>query len=150
MELPGVYILVIFYISTSRTSVEISVESYFGVVVLESCPEGCYQNLTVPLGEMSLNGSVRVNITYDASVVGFSPVNVVALPQEFYQATLLSNSTRQDFLANCSVIDNDMGIGTDQEEFCLAQVFSLTVDYLGGALGKFRLFSWGFDKTLTP
>ena len=136
----GVFTLILSYISTSRVSAVISVESTSGVVSLNSCPEGCYQNLTATLGEMSLNGSVLVNVTYEASIAGFSPVDVVALPQEFYQATLLRNSTQQDFLANCSVIENDMGIGTDQEEFCLAQVFSLTVNYLGRALRKFRLF----------
>ena len=111
-----------------------------GVVTLKSCPERCYQNLTAVLGEMSLNGHVVVNVTYEASIVGFSPVDVVALPQEFYDATLLRNSTQQDFLANCSVIDNDMRVGTEQEEFCLAQVFSLTVNYLEGALCMLRLF----------
>lgn len=111
-----------------------------GVVTLKSCPERCYQNLTAVLGEMSLAGYVVVNVTYEASIVGFSPVDVVALPQEFYDAILLRNSTQQDFLANCSVIDNDMRVGTEQEEFCLAQVFSLTVNYLEGALCMLRLF----------
>ena len=146
MNSTGVFTLILSYISTSTVSAVISVGLSSGVVSLKSCPERCYQNLTVALGEMSLTGSVEVNVTYEASIVGFSPVDVVALPQEFYQATLLRNSTQQDFLANCSVINNDMGIGTDQEEFCLTQVFSLTVNYLGGALCKFRLFAWGFDK----
>lgn len=118
----------------------ISVGLNSGVVTLKSCPERCYQNLTAVFGEMSLTGHVVVNVTYEASIVGFSPVDVVALPQEFYDATLLRNSTQQDFLANCSVIDNDMRVGTEQEEFCLAQVFSLTVNYLGGALCMFRFF----------
>lgn len=136
----GVFTLILSYRSTSRVSAVISVGSISGVVSLKSCPERCYQNLSAVLGEISLTGSVVVNVTYGAAIVGFSPVDVVALPQEFYQATLLRNSTQQDFLANCSVIDNDMGVGTDREEFCLAQVFSLTVNYLGGALRMFRLF----------
>lgn len=140
----GVFTLILSYISTSRVSAVISVGSKSGVVSLKSCPEHCYENLTVVLGEMSLTGSVVVNVTYDVSIVGFSPVDVVALPQEFYQTTLLRNSTRQDFLANCSVIENDMGIGTDQEEFCLVQVFSLTVNYLGRALCMFSLFVYIF------
>lgn len=136
MNSTGAFTLILSYISTSTVSAVISVGLNSGVVSLKSCPERCYQNLTVAVGEMSLTGSVVVNVTYEASIVGFSPVNVVALPQEFYQATLLRNSTQQDFLANCSVINNDMKVGTDQEEFCLAQVFSLTVNYLGGALRK--------------
>jgi len=104
---------------------------------LNSCPQGCYFNLSTIIGEMSLEGSVMVNVTYGASITHFAPVKVVALPQEFSHPVLLRNSTGEDFLANCSVIDNDMGIGTDREEFCLAQVFSLTVNYLGGALRKF-------------
>lgn len=133
----GLFTLILSYVSTSRVSVVISVESNLGVVSLESCQQRCYQNLSAILGEMSLTGSVVVNVTYSASVNGFTPVEVVALPQEFYQANLLKNSTRQDFLANCSVIDNNMGVGTIQEEFCLSQVFSLTVNYLGGALRMF-------------
>lgn len=136
MNSTGAFTLILSYISTSTVSAVISVGLNSGVVSLKSCPEHCYQNLTVAVGEMSLTGSVVVNVTYEASIVGFSPVNVVALPQEFYEATLLRNSTQQDFLANCSVINNDMKVGTDQEEFCLAQVFSLTVSYLGGALRK--------------
>ena len=143
MNPTGIFTLILSYISTSTVSALISVGLNSGVVSLKSCPERCYQNLSVALGEMPLTGSVVINVTYEASIVGFSPVDVVALPQEFYQATLLRNSTQQDFLANCSVIDSDMKVGTDQEEFCLAEVFSLTVNYLGGALCKLRLFAWG-------
>ena len=143
MNHTGIFTLILSYISTSTVSAVISVGLRSEVVSLKSCPERCYQNLTEALGEMSLTGSVVVNVTYEASIVGFSPVDVVALPQEFYQATLLRNSTQQDFLSNCSVIDNDMKVGTDQEEFCLAQVFSLTVNYLGGALCKFRIVCLG-------
>lgn len=135
----GLFTLVLSYVSASRVSTWISVGSNSGVVSLESCSQRCYQNLSAVLGEMPLTGSVVINVTYNASIVDFTPVDVVAIPQEFYQATLLKNSTRQDFLANCSVIDNDMGIGTVQEEFCLVQVFSLTVNYLGGALRMFKL-----------
>ena len=91
-----------------------------------------------------------VNVTYEASVTQFTPINVVALPQEFYQPMLLRNSTGQDFLANCSVVDNNMGVGTDREEFCLAQVFSLTVNYLGRALRKFCLFVCLFLPLFSP
>ncbi|XP_078373908.1 laminin subunit alpha-like [Oculina patagonica] len=130
----GLFTLVLSYASASRVSTWISVGSNSGVVSLESCPQRCYQNLSAVFGEMSLTGPVVVTVTYNASIVDFTPVKVVAIPQEFYHASLLKNSTRQDFLANCSVIDNDMGVGTGQEDFCLAQVFSLTVNYLGGAL----------------
>lgn len=136
----GVYTLILSYKSTSRVTTVISVGSNSAVTVsLEICQQRCYRNLSTVLGEMSLTGSVVVNVTYGASVIDFTPVDVVALPQEFYKATLLRNSTQQDFLANCSVIDNDMGVGTAQEEFCLAQVFSLTANYLGGALRMFKL-----------
>lgn len=135
----GVYTLILSYKSTSRVTAVISVGSNSGVVSLEICQQRCYRNLSTVLGEMSLTGSVVVNVTYGGSVIDFTPVDVVALPKEFYKATLLRNSTQQDFLANCSVIDNDMGVGTTQEEFCLAQVFSLTANYLGRALRMFKL-----------
>ena len=89
---------------------------------------------------MSLTGSVVVNVTYGASITQFTALKIVALPREFYQPSILQNSTGEDFLANCSVIDNDMGVGTDREEFCLAQVFSLVVSYLGRALRKFIIY----------
>lgn len=117
----------------------ISVGSTSVAVSLEGCAQSCYQNLSVVLGEMSLTGPVVVNVTYPAAMVDFKPVAVVAIPQEFYQATLLSNSTGPDFLANCSVMDNNMGDGA-VKEFCLAQVFSLTVNYLGAALRMFKYF----------
>lgn len=135
----GVYTLILSYKSTSRVTAVISAGSNSGVVSLEICQQRCYRNLSTVLGEMSLTGSVVVNVTYGGSVIDFTPVDVVALPKEFYKATLLRNSTQQDFLANCSVIDNDMGVGTAQEEFCLAQVFSLTANYLGRALRMFKL-----------
>lgn len=136
----GIFTLILSYISNKpNASVTISVESInSSKVLLPGClAQRCYQNLSAIFGEMSLNGSVVVNVTYNPA--NFTPVDVVALPQEFYQVTLLGNSTKQDFLANCSVLHNDMGVGTAQEEFCLAQVFSLTVNYLGGALRKFNI-----------
>ena len=124
--------LLLSYTSTSSVRIMISVESFTAEVTLSNCTQLCFSNLST-FGEMSLTGSVVVNVTYRASASHFKPVKVVALPQEFYQPLLLGNSSG-DFLANCSVLDNDIGKGTDHHEFCLAQVFSLTVNYLGGAL----------------
>lgn len=132
----GIFTLIFSYTSAVRVTVMISVESTIVAVSLDSCAQKCYQNLSAVLGERSLSGTLVVNVTYPASVVDFKPLEVVAIPQEFYQATLLNNSTEPEFLANCSVLDNNMGDGV-VKEFCLAQVFSLTVDYLGGALGMF-------------
>ena len=131
------FTLILSYMSASNVRVVISTASKSSEVTLNSCPQRCYFNLSSLFGEMYLSDSVMVNVTYGASVTQFSPIKVVALPKEFYQPTLLRNSTGEDFLANCSVVDNDMGVGTDREEFCLAQVFSLTVNYLGRALRKF-------------
>lgn len=137
----GLFTLVLSYTSASSVAVEISTGSRSAEVSLSSCPQHCYFNLSTLFGEMSLTaGSVVVNVTYGASVTQFTALKIVALPQEFYQLSLLQNSTGEDFLANCSVIDNDMGVGTDREEFCLAQVFSLVVSYLGRALRKFIMY----------
>lgn len=137
----GLFTLVLSYTSASSVAVEISTGSRSAEVSLSSCPQHCYFNLSTLFGEMSLTaGSVVVNVTYGASVTQFTALKIVALPQEFYQPSLLQNSTGEDFLANCSVIDNDMGVGTDREEFCLAQVFSLVVSYLGRALRKFIMY----------
>lgn len=138
----GRFTLILSYMSASSVRVVISVESKTAQVTLNSCAQHCYFNLSVVLGEMSLNGSVMVNVTYGASVSQFTPISVVALPQEFYHPMLLRNSTMEDFLANCSIVDNDMGVGSEREEFCLAQVFSITVNYLDRALGKFIPFHW--------
>lgn len=137
----GLFTLVLSYTSASSVAVEISTGSRSAEVSLSSCPQHCYFNLSTLFGEMSLTaGSVVVNVTYGVSVTQFTALKIVALPQEFYQPSLLQNSTGEDFLANCSVIDNDMGVGTDREEFCLAQVFSLVVSYLGRALRKFIMY----------
>ncbi|XP_068694373.1 laminin subunit beta-1-like isoform X2 [Montipora foliosa] len=128
----GIFMLLLSYTSTSSVRIMISVESVTAEVTLSNCSQLCFSNLST-FGEMSLTGSVVVNVTYRASATHFKPVKVVALPQEFYQPLLLGNSSG-DFLANCSVLDNDIGKGTDHHEFCLAQVFSLTVNYLGRAL----------------
>ena len=136
----GLFTLILSYTSASSVVVEISTGSRSAEVSLNSCPQRCYFNLSTLFGEMSLTGSVVVNVTYGASVTQFTALKIVALPQEFYQPSILQNSTGEDFLANCSVIDNDMGVGTDREEFCLAQVFSLVVSYLGRALRKFIIY----------
>lgn len=136
----GLFTLILSYTSASSVVVEISTGSRSAEVSLSSCPQRCYFNLSTLFGEMSLTGSVVVNVTYGASVTQFTALKIVALPREFYQPSILQNSTGEDFLANCSVIDNDMGVGTDREEFCLAQVFSLVVSYLGRALRKFIMY----------
>ena len=116
----------------------ISVESIMAPVILSNCSQ-CFFNLSTLFGDVSLTGPLMVNVTYEASVNHFAPIKVVALPQEFYQPLLLENSSG-DFLANCSITDNNMGYGTDHQAlFCRAQVFLLTVNYLGGALREFVL-----------
>lgn len=137
MDASGLFTLILSYTSVSSVRVRISTMSQTAGVTLNNCSQRCYFNLSTLFGELSLTGSVTVNVTYNTFVTQFSPISVVALPQEFYKPILLRNSTGDDFLANCSVIDNDMGIGTDREEFCLAQVFSLTINYLGRALRKY-------------
>ena len=102
------------------------------LVTLDSCSLTCTANLT-EFGEITLSGQVKVNVTYPASATHFEPQRAVALPKEFYHPTLLGNATMAEFLANCSVIENDMG---NISEECLAHVFSVTVGYLGGAQGE--------------
>lgn len=135
----GLFSLLLSYKSSLSVRALISVESTMAPVILSNCSQQCFFNLSTLFGEMSLTGSVMVNVTYEASVNHFTPTKVVALPQEFYQPLLLGNSSG-DFLANCSITDNNMGYGTDHQAlFCRAQVFSLTVNYLGGALREFVL-----------
>ena len=133
----GLFSLLLSYKSTLSIRTLISVESNTASVILSNCSQQCFFNLSTLFGELSLTGSVMVNVTYEASAYHFEPIKVVALPQEFYQPLLLGNSSG-DFLANCSITDNNMGYGTDHQAlFCRAQVFSLTVNYLGGALREF-------------
>ena len=135
----GLFSLLLSYKSTLSIRTLISVESNTASVILSNCSQECFFNLSTLFGELSLTGSVMVNVTYEASAYHFAPTKVVALPQEFYQPLLLGNSSR-DFLANCSITDSNMGYGTDHQAlFCRAQVFSLTVNYLGGALREFML-----------
>ncbi|KAK2550366.1 Laminin-like protein epi-1 [Acropora cervicornis] len=130
----GLFSLLLSYKSTLSIRTLISVESNTASVILSNCSQQCFFNLSTLFGELSLTGSVMVNVIYEASAYDFAPIKVVALPQEFYQPLLLGNSSG-DFLANCSITDSNMGYGTDHQAlFCRAQVFSLTVNYLGGAL----------------
>ena len=135
----GLFSLLLSYKSTLSIRTLISVESNTASVILSNCSQQCFFNLSTLFGELSLTGSVMVNVIYEASAYDFAPIKVVALPQEFYQPLLLGNSSG-DFLANCSITDSNMGYGTDHQAlFCRAQVFSLTVNYLGGALREFML-----------
>ena len=132
----GMFILLLSYTSTSNVTVTITVYSaaeLSHVVHLDSCDEPCNVNLSA-FGELTLTGSMIVNVTYKLEVSGLFLIKVVALPREFYQPTLLGNSAMDNFLENCSVIQNTMGSGTNLQEFCLSQVYSLTIDYLGQAL----------------
>ena len=142
----GLFSLLLSYKSTFSIRTLISIESNTASVILSNCSQQCFFNLSTLFGEMSLTGSVMVNVTYEASVYHFAPIKVVALPQEFYQPLLLGNSSGA-FLANCSITDNNMGYGTDHQAlFCRAQVFSLTVNYLGGALREFMLLFFIFNN----
>ena len=131
----GFFILLLTYRSTSSISVSVTVNSAGAItqhqISLDSCSQKCSRNLTA-FGELSLSDNVTVSVTYARSATHFQPQRVVALPREFYQPTLLGNTTMADFLANCSVIENDM---KNNSETCLASVFSITVGYLGRALG---------------
>lgn len=83
---------------------------------------------------MSLNGVVTVNITYPGAS-DFVGKRVVALPKEFYQPDILREGW-EDFLGNCSVIDNGP-LSNSSAEFCKKGVFTITTGYLGKALGGY-------------
>ncbi|XP_022095830.1 laminin subunit alpha-like [Acanthaster planci] len=112
-----------------------------GTVSLPLCPSWCLdgvaQNVDVSQGSRFTLGAGEWDITITVNLQGGARVlfdQVVALPIEFSEPSSLLGEMASDFTTVCDVYNNNMRIGTSQEMFCLANVFTLTTFYFDGAM----------------
>jgi len=137
----GLFTVLMSYQSNSRQTVTVTITTIntttIKSVILDICTTSCIRNMS-EFGELSLSGLVTVNVTFSA---GFQGKKVVALPKEFYEPNVLGENMNM-FLANCSVLNNDVKNGSSVEQFCKQSVFTVTTAYLGKALGElFALYT---------
>ena len=135
----GIYKLVLQYQSSLNVTVNLTVSStrkqLSHQVMLHSCQSTCSRLLS-EFGELLLTGSVVVNVTFEVAHGQLVLQRVLAVPQEFYQPTVLGNGTMVEFLNNCSVFRSSVSDGGASESYCRSKIFSITMAYLQAAVGE--------------
>ncbi|XP_065060169.1 laminin subunit alpha-1-like [Rhopilema esculentum] len=140
------YRIYVAYSMSTNTNIVLTLRLQKGTFILSNgnfpttstrfCATECFAMFTVSATN-SFNlalGTWNVTVSSSISQSQLKIERVILIPQTFFTASILSSINRSWFQSNCNVTNNDMRIGTANEQRCLSHVYSLTTYFNNGAL----------------